>query len=396
MSHDRIPTFPRSVPRTDHLAVCAQQCDACLFTKDRLVSPERAGEIIGNAVRDGSYFECHRGSMRGDTVCCRAFWDKYKDISDNLQLAQRLDIMLGGDRIRFVDPDTGEAPKLRPGEAPNPEPEKLYTAEEVGRLVGKAKNTIRQYARDGLLVRANEGARGVKALYKESDVRAVVEAKARYHAERLQGSLIIDGKKQCSKCRQMLDVEQYTKNRSATNGLASWCKECERVSNSRWYYDNWERERAKRAAYKKAHPEKFRAYRRKAYHKDPAREYRWHRAWVERNRARYNERERQYNQQNTALSWGLTSPITRRQGFALVVSADQTWRAARLDVPFAPGERAVVRFLPPMSKGGRWAIHPWAVLSPGLRSEADRLVARCSKAKFIIGKAFKKGTQTTK
>ncbi len=106
-----LPNFPPTVPRADHLAVCAQQCDACLFTKDRLVEPARAGALIWNAVQEGVYFNCHRASMRGDTVCCRAFWDKYKDRVANLQVAQRLDIMLGGGCIRFVDPDTGELPE---------------------------------------------------------------------------------------------------------------------------------------------------------------------------------------------------------------------------------------------------------------------------------------------
>lgn len=102
-----IPRFKREQPRTDHLAVCANQCDACLFTKDRLVSAERTGEIIGNAVRGGVYFKCHKGSIQGDTVCCRAFWDRYRDRVADLHLAQTL-TRIWPNSIRFVDPTTGE------------------------------------------------------------------------------------------------------------------------------------------------------------------------------------------------------------------------------------------------------------------------------------------------
>lgn len=58
----------------DRLNIMARACDGCLLTKDRIVSGERAAEIITETRKQGAerHFLCHKGhiaSPRVDIVC---------------------------------------------------------------------------------------------------------------------------------------------------------------------------------------------------------------------------------------------------------------------------------------------------------------------------------------
>lgn len=67
-----------------------KQCDQCLFTKNRIVSAERASEIIEKCRETDTNFVCHKGSLRGGEykdLCCRAFWDAYKKDNRKLRMA---------------------------------------------------------------------------------------------------------------------------------------------------------------------------------------------------------------------------------------------------------------------------------------------------------------------
>lgn len=47
--------------------------------------------------------------------------------------------------------------------------------------------------------------------------------------------------KQCSKCRKFLDIESFHHNKSKSDGLQAYCKECMNIANQKSYYRNYER-----------------------------------------------------------------------------------------------------------------------------------------------------------
>lgn len=72
-----------------------QQCDQCLFSRNRIVSNERAADIIRGCVEKDTYFQCHKTQVKGSSqdVCCRGFWDKFKNRFNLGRIAQRLNIV---------------------------------------------------------------------------------------------------------------------------------------------------------------------------------------------------------------------------------------------------------------------------------------------------------------
>jgi hypothetical protein len=78
------------------LKVCAKKCDQCLFDKDRIVSKDRMAEILQECRQNDSYFECHKGTIEGESIVCRGFYDT--QTSQMIRIAQRLNA------VKFVDP----------------------------------------------------------------------------------------------------------------------------------------------------------------------------------------------------------------------------------------------------------------------------------------------------
>jgi hypothetical protein len=77
------------------LKVYNKPCKNCLLTKDRIVSVERAKEIIENCnnPKDNSYpthFTCHKASIQGEDICCSKFFEAFKDLNEKLILVQEL------------------------------------------------------------------------------------------------------------------------------------------------------------------------------------------------------------------------------------------------------------------------------------------------------------------
>lgn len=59
------------------LKVCAKRCAECLFSSNHVVSGQaRVDEIVRRCERTGRYFICHKATIRGDAVVCRAFFDR--------------------------------------------------------------------------------------------------------------------------------------------------------------------------------------------------------------------------------------------------------------------------------------------------------------------------------
>ncbi len=46
------------------------------------------------------------------------------------------------------------------------------------------------------------------------------------------------GTKICSRCRKELPISCFYKNKSESDGLSSYCKECGRIATKQWYRDN--------------------------------------------------------------------------------------------------------------------------------------------------------------
>lgn len=72
------------------LKICNKACDQCLFTDNKIVPDDRAEEVVQEALSSDSWFECHKGTLQGQSIVCRGFWNKYKKDS----LATRLALML--------------------------------------------------------------------------------------------------------------------------------------------------------------------------------------------------------------------------------------------------------------------------------------------------------------
>ena len=62
---------------SDGLLLAARCCSQCLTTKSRIVSGERAAEIIRGCRREGVHFQCHKGSAAGLNVHCRGVHDRF-------------------------------------------------------------------------------------------------------------------------------------------------------------------------------------------------------------------------------------------------------------------------------------------------------------------------------
>lgn len=76
-------------------------CKNCLFSKDRIVSQERANEIINDCVTQGKFFICHKASMNGKDTACNRFFHQH--MNDDIS---KLMINIG--LLEFVEHDDNE------------------------------------------------------------------------------------------------------------------------------------------------------------------------------------------------------------------------------------------------------------------------------------------------
>lgn len=89
--------------------VYQERCMNCLFGKERIVSTERAKEIIETCKRNQTHFVCHVSTIENNgNICCRGFYDTFGDEIDKIQIAKRLDL------VEFVVlPETEQLPPFR-------------------------------------------------------------------------------------------------------------------------------------------------------------------------------------------------------------------------------------------------------------------------------------------
>jgi hypothetical protein len=79
------------------MKVYKEQCDQCLLSKNRIVSSERAKDIIKECVNENTYFICHKSSIDGGKIGCKGFFDKFGDKTKLISLAKWLGI------VKFVE-----------------------------------------------------------------------------------------------------------------------------------------------------------------------------------------------------------------------------------------------------------------------------------------------------
>lgn len=71
--------------------VYAERCAECLFSKGKIVSDERRKDLLADIKKKGSWFVCHKASIRGEKVCCKGFLDS--GANKDLELAGQLGLI---------------------------------------------------------------------------------------------------------------------------------------------------------------------------------------------------------------------------------------------------------------------------------------------------------------
>jgi hypothetical protein len=84
------------------LKVYQECCHNCLLSKDRIVSPKRAKELLKEIAEKQSYFVCHKASMNGEEIVCKTFFDKLGHQSQMIRIAERLNV------VQFVEQNNTE------------------------------------------------------------------------------------------------------------------------------------------------------------------------------------------------------------------------------------------------------------------------------------------------
>jgi hypothetical protein len=84
------------------MKVYKECCKNCLLSPDRIVSPERAKEIISGCKREQTSFQCHKATMRGEDILCKNFYDQFGHFSQMVRISERLNM------VQFVDQPDGD------------------------------------------------------------------------------------------------------------------------------------------------------------------------------------------------------------------------------------------------------------------------------------------------
>lgn len=56
--------------------VMDRQCDQCLYGPNKIVREARRKEIIREVRQRDGYFECHKGTIVGEKVCCHGDFER--------------------------------------------------------------------------------------------------------------------------------------------------------------------------------------------------------------------------------------------------------------------------------------------------------------------------------
>lgn len=84
--------------------VIAEQCDQCLFSKNKIVSDRRRNQLLRECKKKDAHFICHKATMVGQEACCRVFFDTRS--TNLMRIARRIGA------VEFVT--EAELTKVRP------------------------------------------------------------------------------------------------------------------------------------------------------------------------------------------------------------------------------------------------------------------------------------------
>lgn len=84
------------------LKVYKECCNNCLLSKDRIVSPKIAKDLLKEITEKQSYFVCHKASMNSEEIVCKTFFDKLGHQSQTIRIAERLNA------VQFVEQNNNE------------------------------------------------------------------------------------------------------------------------------------------------------------------------------------------------------------------------------------------------------------------------------------------------
>ncbi len=74
--------------------VMAKQCATCIYRKDSPLDIKKLeAQIKDRFMGFRTYRQCHH-SRKGNTGCCRGFWNRHKDEFPAGQIAQRLNCVV--------------------------------------------------------------------------------------------------------------------------------------------------------------------------------------------------------------------------------------------------------------------------------------------------------------
>lgn len=85
------------------LLLAARCCAECLTSRGRIVSGERAAEIVAGCRRENNHFQCHKGSIAGVNLHCRGVHDLMLRL-DGGSLAYRFAVHFNVP-VREIDPE---------------------------------------------------------------------------------------------------------------------------------------------------------------------------------------------------------------------------------------------------------------------------------------------------
>lgn len=76
------------------MKVFKQCCNNCLLSKDRIVSPQRAKQIVKDCIENQTHFICHKATMNGaQNIVCKKYFDTLGQNSQLIRIAQRLNMI---------------------------------------------------------------------------------------------------------------------------------------------------------------------------------------------------------------------------------------------------------------------------------------------------------------
>lgn len=90
------------------MKVYKECCGNCLLSEDAIVSPSRRKGIIKGCIQNQTHFQCHKATIEGKDILCKAFYDKLGHHSQLVRIAKRLNA------IEFVEqPNQDKLPSYR-------------------------------------------------------------------------------------------------------------------------------------------------------------------------------------------------------------------------------------------------------------------------------------------